>query len=330
MSFHSPQKRPKTNRVGRLTVAAAVIVAVVGCSASPTAPHEPAPSVSVEQSPSLTPWQAPSVAVSQAEVDTKPPLPMQQYVLGEDEMVVQRAWTILINQCMEKAGAKYRQPPPPELSKEYTDLSYQRWGVESLALAQQYGYRDETQTPEGVASIQARVDAPGPPDSEASILYGSGPIPETVRFHEGCMGEAEMKLSEGTTTVALAGMDRSPIVRDVLLDPRAAQSDEADKRIAVFAQCMADAGYPDVKSPTGRPQKFERASLDNLPVSSDEIKAATIQFECQESSGATKALREAETQFQLAAIEKNPEAFATIKSELEMIVRKATEVVANG
>lgn len=256
---------------------------------------------------------------------------MQQYVLGKDEMVVQRAWTILINQCMEKAGAKYRKPPPPELSKAYTDLSYQRWGVESLALAQQYGYRDETQTPEGVASIQARADDPGASsESEDMILAGKPVNIDVERFHEGCMGEAERKLSEGTETVKLAGMEWSPIVREVLLDPRSARTDETAKKIDEFADCMAKAGYPDVKTPVQRPKKYADAWRNNLPVTSDEITAATIQFECQESTGVTKALREAETQFQLAAIEKNPEAFATIKSELEMIVRKATEVVANG
>lgn len=41
-------------------------------------------------------------------------------------------------------------------------------------------------------------------------------------------------------------------------------------------------------------------------------------------------MRNTEIQFQLAAIDANPEAFAQIKNELATVVKHATEVLANG
>ena len=143
------------------------------------------------------------------------------------------------------------------------------------------------------------------------------------------MGAARARLVGDGTLLVAAGLAETPMVLDVNSSPQATDSEGTRKAKADFAECMAKAGYPDVTDPLGeRPKQFMQDDLQNP--SEAEKQAAVTQFHCMESSGVRREMRAAEVAFQNRAIEANPEAFAQIRKELDDVVRRATEIVAEG
>ncbi|MEL4504947.1 hypothetical protein AAEX63_08940 [Luteococcus sp. H138] len=277
-------------------------------------------------SPTISAWQVPSAQTSGSESAAEQ-LPLQQYMLmGRDRETVVRAHTVLTQKCMERQGFKVTLPKPVPEAGSSVDLASRRYGLNSLSDAKQFGFHTADDTPEIVAGRAASDEFNATLTPAQQKALGGEPVSSTERFREGCLGEADKTLMEGTTQTHFAGLGLSPIVRSVNLDPRATDSPKTTTGLKAFAACMSAAGYPEVADPREAPRKYLGADA----VTPDETKAAVTQFECQESSGVTKAMREAETTFQRAAIDANPEGFATVKGELATLVRHASEVTTNG
>lgn len=253
-------------------------------------------------------------------------LPLQQFMLvGRDYNAVQRAVTILAQQCMVKQGFDITLPPPVPATGQQVDISVRRYGVQSLADAQRYGYdpspKDQPAPDPAGAAFEARTTP-----AESKALIGADLAGVNAHYRNGCVGEADRKLMAGSSAIVVDGIQASPLVRQVNLDPRSVESRAEQAALKVFQRCMAAAGFPDVTDPRDTPAQFERPG----PVTAAARAAAVTQFKCQQSSGVTAAMRAAEVAFQLKAIDANPEAFAQIKAEIAAVVRRATTIVSGG
>ncbi|MBO9520477.1 MAG: hypothetical protein J7518_02980 [Nocardioidaceae bacterium] len=276
--------------------------------------------------PSLSPYEPPAVSSSAGSPSGL--LPIQQYMLlGRDYDVVMRAVVVLAQQCMDKQGFKVTLPPPVPARGAISDLSYGRYGLDSLAEAEGYGYgfapehrpRPDPAGEEFERSITA---------TERSALVGADLAEMDARYRNGCVGQADQRLMAGTSAIWADGIQASPLVRQVNLDPRAKDSPATESSMKNFAGCMAAAGYPDTPDPREPPPQFRRSSPASEATAAEK-RAAVTQFKCQQSSGVSAAMRSAEIAFQLKAIDANPEAFAQIKSDIQAVVRRATTIVGD-
>lgn len=246
---------------------------------------------------------------------------------GRDYDTVMRAVTVLAQQCMDKQGFTITLPPPVPATGAIIDVSYRRYGLDSLAEAERYGY--------GFApEHRPRPDPAGQEfdrsitSAERAALVGSDLAELDSRYRNGCVGQADKQLMAGTSTIWADGTQASPLVRDVNLDPRSQESPATESATKAFTACMAAAGYPDMTDPREPPRQF-LASPPGSAATAAEKSAAVTQFKCQQSSGVSAAMRAAEVAFQLKAIDANPEAFAKIKSDIQAVVRRATTIVAH-
>jgi len=252
-------------------------------------------------------------------------------LMGRDLYTVSLADITLTEQCMRKQGFIVTLNPP-FMAKEGNDLTYRRYGApDNLADARAWGYTLPPDAgggapPPRLRLTQAEETALGGTMAEELHYAQQGGPPK--RF--GCYGVADQELSGGSTSLAVAGLENSEIVRAVNLDPRATDSPTEEADVKKFSQCMASAGYPDVNGPFDIPHQFDVANANNQPVTRAQISAAITQYDCSQSSGLRAAMQAAETAFQLKAIDANPLAFAQIKSDLAAVVRRATTIVGSG
>ena len=84
-------------------------------------------------------------------------------------------------------------------------------------------------------------------------------------------------------------------------------------------------GLPDVYE---QPEQFNTEDLQRPSEAAK--RAAVAMFHCFEETRVREAMAAAQVAFQNNAIEENPEAFAHIRAELDDVIRRATEVVAEG
>ena len=242
---------------------------------------------------------------------------------GRDYDTVGRAITILAEQCMTEQGFHVRLPPPTPASGFQVDLSTRRYTVvASLSDAKHYGFKvphdDESHLDPAAMALHKSIDR-----EEAEALTGSSPAPAGARYRNGCLGVADRQLMGDATSIVFDGISNSPLISQVNSDPRAVDSPEEEAAMKDFADCMSAAGYSSATDPRQIPQEFPYTA----PLTKAEKAAAVIQFQCQQSSGVTTAMRAAETAFQLEAIDANPEAFADVKADIASVIRRATTIV---
>lgn len=256
------------------------------------------------------------------------PLPLQRYMLfGSDLTAYRKATNKLTEECVKRLGFNIQFPPVGPLSGADADLTVRRYSVvQSLQDAKTYGYHWQYDTPEVVAARDAATKFDQSLTAEEFVVIaGNQNETRQVGARGGCMGSADQQLTSGTS-MSFADLTNSPLIRKVNMDPRATDSAATRAAMSKFAQCMTEAGYPDVKNPLDVPKQV---SVDGAKTDY-EIKAAITHFGCQQSSGVTIAMNQAEVAFQNKAIDSNPEGFAAIKAGIDAMVRRATEVVAGG
>ncbi len=258
-------------------------------------------------------------------------LPLQQYMLrGRDYDTVQRAVTILAQQCMDKQGFHIQLPPPVPAAGSMVDISVRRYGApNTLGDAQKYGYQVPPEdTPAPTAADQAFDRSVTP--AERKALVGATLAGANAPYRNGCVGDADRHLMGSSSAIQVDGLADPLLIRQVNDDPRAVESLTEEADLKKFARCMSAAGYPDVTGPLQLPRQFDNAGTFTTTVSKAQISAAVTQFDCRQSSGVEAAMRAAEVVFQLKAIDANPVAFAQVKAELAAVVRRATTIVAGG
>lgn len=293
------------------------ILALFGCSRTPAPTDsggQPGESVSVR------PYD-PKASVSTG-APVQQLLPIQSYMMrGRDYDTVMRANTILAQKCMDGLGFTVKLPQPNPASGVALDITYRRYGIQSLPGAQNYGYRDPSDVAGPVPGQQVVLT------QAERVALGGAQLPKAgARYRNGCLGEADRKLMGDASVIVVSGITKAPIVNEVDSDPRSVDSPKEKEALAKFKQCMADAGYPDITDPRDSPD----ISVQGAKAGQAEIAEAVTHFGCQGSSGVTQAMRDAEVAFQLAAVDANPEAFAQIKAEIAYVVRTATTIVQGG
>ena len=241
---------------------------------------------------------------------------------GRDCDTVQRAVTILAQQCMATKGFRIQLPQPTPAAGYLVDLTTRRYTtVASLSDAERYGFKvppDEESHPDP-DSVALRT-AINP--EEATALIGSSTAPSGARYRNGCLGVADRKLMKHTTSIVFDGLSNSPLIADVNDDPSAVDSVAEQSAMREFADCMIKAGYPSVTDPRQIPRQFRFSA----PATTAEKTAAVSQFRCQKSSGVTAAMRSAEILFQLKEIDASPKEFAEVKKDIATVVRHATKI----
>lgn len=240
-------------------------------------------------------------------------LPFDAYLLtAEQDVLNLKANSLLVRQCGERFGVRVTMPvglnPTPK------ELNARRYGIIDGKRAKTHGYRPEQSPAELDNGPEWNPDAAemavlGMSEEGAAQLRDKAgkPLPEG-----GCIGEADR---------ALGGSEpQAPVdVVDVF------KSAENDSRIQAawkrWSTCMEEAGY-DYTSPW-QPNNAKWPS----EVSSKEIQTAVDDVECRNSTNLVGTWMAVEAAYQREAIEKDPEAFATMKDWHDTRVRKAAEAL---
>jgi hypothetical protein len=246
-------------------------------------------------------------------------------LLGRDYDSVERALTLLTQECMAKQGFKIDLPAPRPATGPLVDLDYRRYtAIQSLSDARKYGYQlpggEDPTAASGAAVAFQRSLTP----AELVALRGARLASGDARYRNGCLGTADRELMGSAKSIRFDGIEAAPQVQAVNLDPQSVNSPAEAKSLHSFADCMGAAGYPDVVDPRNPPVAY---GTPGKP-SKAQVTEAVAQFGCQRSSGVIDAMRTAEIAFQLHAIDSNAVAFAQIKAELAAVVRRATTIVA--
>lgn len=299
---------------GRTLTGLLAVIALSGCA------HND--STSVSPLPSLRPYSA-AANPGKSNESSSELLPLQQYMLmGNDLNTVNRAVTILAQQCMSQKGFNVELPPPTPAYGNMVDLTTRRYTtVASLGDAERYGFKlppDEDSHPDPKAAILHREITP----EEAKALVGPD-VPTDSRYRHGCLGVADKKLMANTTSIEYDGLSNSTLISNLNDDPRAVESPTEESDMRKFVNCMKSAGFGYFTDPRDIPSQFPYSE----PVTKAEKTAAATQFHCQQSTGVVEAMRQAEIAFELKAIDANPEAFADVKADIAKVVRRATTVV---
>ena len=260
------------------------------------------------------------------------PLPMQHYLLmGRDYDTVMQALRVLRQQCMDAQGFDVELPPPHPAWGPVADLRFRAYGSpETLADAEEVAW-----------GIPARAGDPAEPDEEdwdarltdAERAALSGTAEEWRESSKegrraGCTGEADRLLMGDATVIEASGIKTPDLVRDVLWDPRSTDSPASREATAAYLACMTRAGYPGLPDVYEQPEQFNTEDLQRPSEAAK--RAAVAMFHCFEETRVREAMAAAQVAFQNNAIEENPEAFAHIRAELDDVIRRATEVVAEG
>jgi hypothetical protein len=238
-------------------------------------------------------------------------LPFDAYLLtAEQDQLNLKANNLLVRRCGERFGVEVTMPVG--LNPTPNELNARRYGIIDGKRAQSYGYRPE-QSP-------AEVDGPewNPSEREMAVLGMSDdgsalrdsngePLPEG-----GCIAEADEAL----------GGSEPPAPVDVV---DVFKSAEGDSRIQAawkrWSACMKDAGY-DYASPW-EPNNAKWPA----EVTPKEIQTAVDDVECRSSTNLVGTWMAVEAAYQREAIEKDPEAFATMKDWHDNRVRAAADAL---
>ena len=130
------------------------------------------------------------------------------------------------------------------------------------------------------------------------------------------------------SVIEASGVKTPDLVREVLWDPRSTDSPASREATAAYIACMTRAGYAGLPDVYEQPEQFNAEDLQRPSEAAKQ--AAVAMFRCFEETRVREAMAAAQVAFQANAIEENPEAFAQIRKELDDVIRRATEVLAEG
>lgn len=284
-------------------VAVLVAVGLVGCSAS---------------SPDAA--QGPSILVEKNRVMWV--MPLDAYVVAEQ---LDSAVDVFIEPCMRERGFVYRRPPV-DVTKRSETASVSGRRLFNVEVARQWGYS-------------------GAPDPNADVLRAAAAesthwSAEEQDQYEECLRDAREQFPaqrinnfvSGLTVSTWSGAKNAP---EVL---------EAAER---WVQCMRPLGFSDlpagpnadgggtptpamVEAYTGVPYDatFDGAAPEQTAEQrAEEIRIATFDAECQESSGYAQALYDAEWDRQVSVVRENEGALTNLLDEKAAYEEKADRIL---
>jgi hypothetical protein len=235
-------------------------------------------------------------------------LPLDRYVL--DAYDLQTAGNIATSDCMQAMGIAWPVAPPFE-GQEAPITSRAGRRLFDVALAQRYGYRSGPLQPMPVGGV--------PNDRKLTAT-------EEVAFHR-CANVAPKLFGFDPDSINFAQGLTFAADEEVVRDP------ELGRRVQAWKQCMRPLGLADyprdprIVMPTPSQRKrWGGYPADGEPTtvfvgSPDEIRQATFDAKCRESSGYAQFVYQAEVDAQLRLIDK----YRTKLSQALVALRRANE-----
>ncbi|TKR26758.1 hypothetical protein FA014_04020 [Cellulomonas hominis] len=284
-------------------VAVLVAAGLTGCSASgPDAAHEP--SVLVEKNRLM--WV----------------MPLDAYMVAEQ---LDTAVDVFIEPCMQERGFAYRRPPV-DVTKRSETVSVSGRNLFNVEVARQWGYG-------------------GAPDPNADVLRADAA--ESVHWsaeqtdrYEDCLGRAReqfpaQRINNVVTSLSFSAWSGAKNAPEVL--------DAAER----WVQCMQPLGFSDLpdgpnadgggtptpamtEAYTGVPYNatFDGAAPEQTAEQkAEEIRIATFDAECQESTGYAQALYDAEWDRQVSVVRENEDTLTRLLDEKAAYEEKADRVL---
>ncbi|WP_264032448.1 hypothetical protein [Cellulosimicrobium sp. SH8] len=247
-------------------------------------------------------------------------LPLDTYWV--DQALGSAAEAVLVEECMRDNGFDYRRPMVDVSVRSETKLAGQQhlFNVETAA---QWGYS-------------------GAPDPNAAIIRAaseaamSWPAEQDEQYWS-CLDEARKELPTEAMRIdnTLSGMGMSTGI-DATRDPAVVAA--AEKWVA----CMQPLGFTDLPSSPhgedgGMPTMSMSASFGEIydgktneqtpEQEAEEIRLATFDAECRESSGYAQALYDAEWERQATVVAENEDALATLLEDKAAYEKQAREIL---
>ncbi|MFF2267795.1 hypothetical protein ACFVTZ_05995 [Cellulosimicrobium cellulans] len=246
-------------------------------------------------------------------------MPLDPYRVDENLF---HAEQVLIERCMQGKGFDYHRPPVDVTATSETVTVGGR-NLFDVEIAREWGYS-------GAPSPHAEILQAA---EEASFSWP----PEKNEQYSACMDEARQEFPQEGVLVnnTLAGFSLSPW-NGAVMDPAVVAAAEK------WAECMRPLGFSDLPaSPNeldgGTPTPMMAAAYGEVAdgrvserspeQKAEEIRLATFDAECRESSGYAQALYDAEWERQARVLEENKEAMMTLLEEKTAYEQRAREIL---
>ncbi|MGW1013567.1 hypothetical protein ACWD4X_26455 [Streptomyces termitum] len=320
--------RRRTTTVPAVFLAAAVTLAVAGCSAGrggEAAVAGPPPGTAAERPPSdPSGWTLPLMAYR--------PTEQQHSTLVAAERTLVRA-------CMKDFGLRWAPPAdlPPLGPRNEMDW---RYGIHDTAAAATRGFQpDPAQAARYEETLRAAQNAPrrspdvevvlGGSDLPPEALAAAGPEVRAGTFHgrkipeDGCFGQARRRLGTetyGATALASGLFNRS--FHESLKEP------EVKAVFARWSACMKDKGFT-YEDPVAL---FDDARFgrEPHPVTHLETSTAVADTACRGALRVAEVWHAAETRLQRRYVREHLAELKADRRSIDASVRNATEALATG
>jgi hypothetical protein len=263
-------------------------------------------------------------------------MPLDTFLLNpEQQKTLGDAYAGLVSDCMKRFGFAYT--PPREQEQRSADAPTTRvdgrFGTQSAGQAEKWGYHSEGGVSEedrgpwggaGQKMTAAMQTAERGSDDPKEKFGPGGQVVngETVPDH-GCVGEARKKLT-GSVDGALADAE---LATDLKFDTLTKAQQDARTR-AVFAKwstCMKGKGF-DYADPLAANGDQEWAKTPQP--TRHEIRVATADQECRTEHNVVGVWFAVDYAYQERAVERNAEALAGVKKDIDRILKAAATALA--
>lgn len=249
-------------------------------------------------------------------------MPLDQYSpTHQQEQNSNYATELLMVPCLEKAG--YQWPVPWQDTSATLGASYNLVGVRlfTLQLAQQYGYHS---APKNDPSSAAWLAFSSMQMSQAESDAASACVQQVYKSSLAPLSPTEENYAGGLQNQAFDAASQNGAVK-------------AD--VSKWRACMATAGVPDL--PTNPQADMPSQSLRHqygldstdlqvrdAPAGAQEIKVATQDARCRETSGYTTAFYNAQWQDEVKLLDKNADALQRYEAAIKKYDAAVKEVIA--
>lgn len=261
--------------------------------------------------------------------DTAIVLPLDRYFAKpQDEVLVDRAFTILVRDCVSQFGLEWVRDLSDDLPQVPTRTNARRYGIRSAEDAAANGYS----RPAGAARVSwRRVIATAPPaphpsprsDVEAIFSgaireYNGRPVPEG-----GCFADSQRRLDEGAPAFNGYGLVEG-------LHAESSNRAEKDSRVqavwSLWSGCMANKGF-DYTTPWEANDDPQWGSAANK---TREIATATADVACREQTNLVGIWHAVDVAYQHQLIEEHQHELDALLELIEVQKRNAARIIAGG
>lgn len=242
-------------------------------------------------------------------------LPLEGYMIGYPEMAdVENAKDVVKQACMKRLGFSYTpKPMGSEPAPAYNEINMKRrYGLTDRAEADQNGFVPPQALQENTQDDEAELARQ---DKESSVDGWDAAMSGT------CVPEANRKVG------VLFETDLAGDLASASLEATHART-KVKNAIANWSSCMAARGH-NVKTPDEALDRFGTRTLPELTPSKGEVKMATDDVDCKETSNLVTAWYETETVYQNEQIASHKEDLEEEKSRNTAMVERARVVLAD-